>query len=444
MELNLCPSCDAFVRSNWTNCRACGNELAPNGQAFEEVGATVGPVATEFAAQPPSETPAPLAPEPEAPAPATFESPAPAPAPDFPPPVYSEDPQPQPAPEPTPEPWDDQPSQAWGSVPTWAEISSVQEPVQEPATQPAPAEPVFQSPEAPAPVQGEGLTWEPPGATTSTPMTPPATPHDAWANDAMLQPIQISYGAPQTPQPAPAPVTAPATAPAATQALFAPSAPNAPVTPDGRLRPALSQGQIIGMAAGGLVLPVITIFVLIAIIGFLGTTSSSQDKLVPVKGTPTTQLHAQSSPTTSAPQWVDYRSPDGLFTIQFPAQPSVTNQIVGGDKISIYSVPIDNNNGLIQVATEDVPQGTLSAVLLQRMQDDAGVLNATLTSHSLTTQNSRLTISATMTTAQGNAINAIAFVQGQTMYTLLVVSGDSSGDPALFGHLSSTLVPASS
>jgi hypothetical protein len=400
VELNLCPSCSAFVNASWEACGACGAALGQPAAAYvpetasevvEDPRATsvVGNEQEGFTVQ--------------------WNSP--------PPPAVT----PEPAWPPAVEPYEP----AESSTSTWTapvEVSNVSTTggwtAPESTTQHTEEPPVQIS--WPTPASSVAPATQTPSYHTPSFYNGPANPQaHAAAEVQTFQYDQVTLGG--------------------TSGALA----------DGRLRPELSKGVIIAFAAAGPVMLVILILI-VSLIG-ASVNEAEKDVLVDVPSqavAPTVPAESEAETTplpAPADDWTDYVEPNGMFKASLPDSP--TSEIVPGTdgKGTAWQSVTADGKTLVEVVALQLPAGDFrnnQQILKTWLNASAEAGGMTVKGQIIETKASVLRLDALLEGPSGSS-NVRFFVSGQTMYGLNVEGKDASANAVAFDKLTKSFEPLS-
>lgn len=440
VELNLCPSCDSFVKTNWPACRSCGHELGTpvNRNESETLVASVAAPCEVAHHQPSTTLPEPLFATPaddveqsnavDAP----FESEL---VDDSAADDGADDDSVHDDTVDDDSVLDDDESDVghdewpvamdWWSQNNWSSSA----PVATGATQAQGPEPeaVESEVEEPAAMESEAPVAEPETEPEAEPVAEPEdlNHYDDVERQSLFDPVEMSYQ----------------------QFNLAPS-PTAQTVADLRSKSEqvepIDPKWIMGLVIGGAItLPLIIALWVGSLMGH--ETKPEKDQLISL-GQTTVPKNETTVPAPTAPEannapeatgWVAFTAQDNKFNIEFPSQPSVQSTGTPDHRIVWQATDFDSKSVAV-VMVQDAPAGTHDDALNSAVKSDAAAINAKLGSRSVTTQNGRRQISAHLSGADNHSIDLTAFIQGGTLYTVLVDSPDPNGDPDLFGHLLKT------
>jgi hypothetical protein len=383
VELNLCPSCNAFINASWETCVACGAALRPATAAYasepadEAIEETMVPASTgtivggnetdgftvrwDTPAAPPVET-------------------------SWTPPVDSFE-------------------TSETNTTAWT----------------APVEPV--------------------AVTTTGGWTAP----ESVAQNTEDSPVQISWPAPTPAASAPPAFESPSFYDTPTSQAAAHLQPevelqtfhydsstfsgNAGVSEDGRLRPELSKGAILAFAGAG---PAVLI-VLILIVSFIGGVAK-EEALVDIPQAVETPVTA-AAPAPSS--WNTYADPNGYFSASLPATPTVSN--IKGPNGTAFSWISNSPDGQTQVAVvaAPLPAGDFrnnQQALKNSLSSAATASNMTVKGQIIDTENSTMHLDALLE-GPNSSSNIRLFVADRTMFSLSIEGKDAAANAQAFDKL---------
>jgi hypothetical protein len=315
VELNLCPSCNAFVNATWESCGACGAVLR------EPVVEYAAPPVSEPVVEPPVQ---PVV-EPVAPLAAVTGFDADTFATQWASFGESVNTEPDPAPEPSPPPVE--------TTNTWAAPIEPASTVSTTASWTPPAEPLTQHTEEP-PVQ---ISWPTP-ATSAPERAVAAAPEALSSPSFYAEPAAEPRGL---------------VAEESLQTFHYDAAMvsgRASSYNDGRLSPALGKGTIIGFAAAGIV-ALLLYMVIVAVVA----SRADDDALVNVSGPPiettTTTVAPLETPPSASGGWISYTDPNGYFSGSLPTEPSVSRTTTAdGPLVTWVSQNVETKTTVVIVA----------------------------------------------------------------------------------------------
>lgn len=408
MELNLCPSCNAFINASWEKCAACGAELR-------------------------SPTPAPVAVE--QPEPAVAYAPEP---------VLEPVAVPEPVVAPAPTPHDDAFTVGWAAPGNAVEPESPWAPpaYEAPATSTwADSAPTASSTTDMQPVT---IQWPSPPTSSTPPVAPPSAPVEpapTFYVDPTATPAATA-GAWGAPAPAAAPAATPTTGWGNVQtSTYSYStdayAVGAPAFGDNRLHP-LSKGKIIALAAIGPV--VLVVLILLVVIGSTADTSSNDSSSFSVN--PHVTAPSQASPDTGSAasdgsNWISYSDPDGHFKASLPGTPKVTTSSSKDGPIITWSATSTDGHMAAVVVAGSLPAGNYKnnqTVLQNALNGASSTSGMTVVGKTTGTDGNVLHLDALLSNSSATS-NVRFFVSNNTLYGVSLTTDDANGDPEAFDTL---------
>lgn len=396
MELNLCPSCSAFVNATWEICGACGGVLREASAPVAEAEPAYAPPVIEYVAEPVSESVV----EPAEPVNVASGIEA------------------------------DSFTTGWASPGNSVELESLITP----NTWTAPAEPTatavnttggWSAPESgfqhtETPVQ---IAWPTPAsvaASTEEPSSAPSFYSEPVANhlqaDVELQTFHYDANALSS---------------------------NAPTLDDGRLRPELGKGPIIGFAVAGIV----AVLLPIVLIAFIGG-AAKEDAVVgvvtpPLETTPTTITPAPPA-ATPANGWITYNDPEGRFTASLPAEPTVSSRAAADGPITTWTSRSASGQTSAVVYAAALPKGTdwrnNQQVLKSAVNAAAASSGMAIKGQITGTDGGTMHVDALLSNASGSS-NIRFFVIENTLYGLSITGVDTAANGKAFDTLTKSFEP---
>jgi hypothetical protein len=406
VELNLCPSCSAFINASWDACVACGAQLRVPREA------SVADTPVDDVVEAPAVQPAPAieyTPEPQA-------TPLLAPAS-----VVGNDvegftvqwsaPDDSANLEPVAEPpaantWSAPAPSAVSTAGGWALPDHT--PVQQTAVRP----PVDLQPVDVEPVQ---ISW--PAPKSSADAKPAAPVNDVVTPSFYAEPANSQLPPPVEPQTFQYDTT-----------TFSSGLPN---LRDGRLAPAVGKKAIIALAVAG---PIGLIVLLIAIVSFIGTSSNttSSDNNAASAG-----ILATDAAKAASHGWVSYTDPDGRFSASLPTQPVVQNGSGKDGASATWTSSTADGHIAVVIGAVTLPAGDYKnnqQVLTDALNGASANSGMDIKGQITDTDGSVLHLDAFLAKDQVSS-NVRLFVSNNVLYVISLTTDKQDGDPQAFDTL---------